>query len=294
MKSCLLALSVAGLFVWPGSLTLAASPEEDYFAARDAFVEKFDALAKAGKIDDDQTFKDHDQALAELGKLTRQIVGPVAIKGFPANGKSNLDSLFKGDEGFGLLDGLLFKSTDDKTQVVATTVSLLEHWLREHKDWWEPPITNVPQDITAALKSDAFYTQALNTDAAISIYAELPVSKPAQSKFAGAMMVTRRQDFGLRSPNELLIASLQPPLVFVISAPTHAKAEIMPVCWRQAERKASHLDAHAKDIDKERDRLEEEGDAAMRRCFGQRARSQAFFSPLTHQAQAWLDRLPAR
>jgi hypothetical protein len=297
MKSRLMALSIAGLVAWPLAGALAASPEEDYFAARDAFIEKFDAISKAGKIDDNQTFKEHDQALDELGRLTQQIVGPVAVKGFAPNGKSNLDSLFKGDDSFGVLDGLLFSSTDDKAQVVVTTVPLFEHWLREHKDWWEPPIANVPQEITAALKSDAFYTQALRTDAAFSIYAELPVAKPVQSKFAAAMLVARRQDFGLLAPKELLITSVQAPLVFVVSAPAHARIEIMTACqeiWRQAERKAAHPTASAKDADKARERLEEEGDAAMRRCFGQRAQSQKFFSPLTNQAQAWLDRLPAR
>lgn len=297
MNSRLMALSMAGLIALPGAPALAGSPEEDYFAAREAFIAKFDAISKAGKFDDDRTFKDHDQALDDLGRLTRQIVGPVAIRGFAASPKSNLDSLFKGDEGFGVLDGLLFSSADEKAQVVVTTVPLVEHWLREHKDWWEPPIDNVPQGLKAALKSGAFYTQALRTDAAVSVYSELPVARPVQTRFAAAMLVARRQDFGLLAPNELLIASKQGPLVFVISAPARTKTAIMAACeeiWRQAERKAAHPSASEKDPDKARDRLEEEGDAAMRRCFAQHARAQKFFSPLARQAQGWLDRLPAR
>ena len=60
-----------------------------------------------------------------------------------------------------------------------TTDALLDHWLDEHKNWWGPKVANVPQDVAAALKSEAFYTQALMTDAAIMKYAELPVAKPA-------------------------------------------------------------------------------------------------------------------
>jgi hypothetical protein len=41
-------------------------------------------------------------------------------------------------------------------------------------------------------------------------------------------------------------------------------------------------------------RLEEEGDAAFHRCFAQRAKSQSYFAALTRQAQALVDRLPAR
>ncbi len=44
----------------------------------------------------------------------------------------------------------------------------------------------------------------------------------------------------------------------------------------------------------QRERLEEKGDAAFHRCFAQRAKDQSFFPALTRQAQALVDRQPAR
>src|SRR6266853_3688207 len=110
----------------------AATPDETYFAARDGYGAKFTAIGEAGNIEE-EAVEDHQRARDELGRLLRPIVGPVAIKGFLAPGRTNIDTFFKGDEGFGLLDGLLFSSADDKTHVVVTTDALLDHWLKEHK-----------------------------------------------------------------------------------------------------------------------------------------------------------------
>src|SRR5436190_2128826 len=111
----------------------AASAEESYLATRDAYIAKFKAIDDAKKIADD-TYKEHDLALAELGRLVQATIGPMAIEGFPAYGKANLHTLFTGDQGFGVLDGLLYSSADDKTHIIVSTDGLLDHWLKEHKD----------------------------------------------------------------------------------------------------------------------------------------------------------------
>jgi hypothetical protein len=298
MKSLLIAL----LLLAPVTAK-AASRAEAYFSSRDAYIAKFKAIGDAQKVDDD-ALKQHELAINELGKLLRPIVGPVAIESFPAEGKSNLDSLFEGDLGFGLLDGLRYSSADDKTHVIVTTNALFAHWLREHKDWWGPKVANVPQEVNAALTSEAFYTQALQTDAAISKYVELPVAKPAKAKFAFAMLLAHTQDVGPRTPDELIVAVVQGARVFVVSAPANAKIEPMPACqqiWREAERKAAaaqdaYIASRLKDekLSEQRNRLEEEGDAAFHRCFAQRAKSEKFFAELTRQAQGLIDRLPAK
>src|SRR5258708_5422074 len=117
MKSTLVALMLLS------GAAAAASFEETYFAARDAYIDK---LKPPGiNVDvDEAVLKQEQLARADLEKQLRQIVGPVEIKGFAAPGKSNLDTLFKGDQGFGLLDGLVYSSTDDKTHVVVTTDAL--------------------------------------------------------------------------------------------------------------------------------------------------------------------------
>ena len=281
----------------------AASPEESYLAARDAHIANFKAISDAKKIDDDAT-KQHELAIDELGKLMRPIVGPIVIKDLSAEGKNNLNSLFEGDLGFGLLDGLNYSSADDKTLVIVTTEQLFGHWLREHKDWWGPKSVNVPPEATAALKTDAFYTQALQADSAISKYVELPVAKPANAKFAFAMLVARTQDIGPRNPNELIVSVVQGGRVFVVSAPANAKIASMPACqkiWDETQRKAAaiqraYIDSELKNdkLSEQRERTEQEGDAAFHQCFAQRAISQGFFAGLTREAQALVDRLPSK
>jgi len=281
----------------------AASLEDTYVAARDGYIEKFKPTETNVDLDEAGR-KQEELARADLENQLRQIIGPSDLKGFSAPGKSNLDTLFTGYSGFGLLDGLVYSSKDDKTHIVVTTDALLERWLRQHRDWWGPDVANVPQDVDAALKSEAFYTQALRTDAAISKYVELPLAKPANAKFAFAMLAARSQDIGPRTPDELIVSMLRDGRLFVVTAPSNARINPLPACqklWRDALRNAAK--AHAayvasglkdKTLFEQSTRLEEEGDAAFHRCFAQRAKGQAFVAALTRQAQGLIDRLPAK
>jgi hypothetical protein len=293
-------LLVALLLVAP--LTCRASPLEDgYFAARDDSIAKFKAIEDAHKYDDGAR-QLHKLALVQLGKRTEPIVGPVALKGFPAGPKTNLDSLMSGDFGFGLLDGLNYASADGKTHVIVTTDSLFDHWLREHRDWWGPKTENVPQQVDAALRSEAFYTQALQTDSAISRYVELPLVKPAKTKFVYAMLIARTQTLGPRTPDQLMVSVVSGGRVFVINAGTRIRIKAIPVCealWKEGQRKSSeaqdaYIASHLEDQElfEQGVKAEEDGDAAFHRCFAERARSQPFFAAVTRQAQALLDALP--
>lgn len=298
MKSILVALLLS-----ISTAAAAASLEDNYISARDGYIEKFKP-AETNVDLDEAGRKQEELARADLENQLRQIIGPSDIKGFSAPGKSNLDTLFKGYSGFGLLDALVYSSKDDKTHFLVTTDTLLERWLKEHKDWWGPDVANVPQDVDAALKSEAFYTQALNTDAAISKYVELPVAKPANAKLAFAMLAARSQDIGPRTPDELIVSVLRDGRLFVVTAPANAKVDPMPACqklWRDALRNAAK--AHAayvasglkdKKLFEQSTRIEEEGDAAFHRCFVQQAKGRSFVTALTRQAQGLIDRLPAR
>src|SRR5262249_28844335 len=135
----------------------AASPLDDYIAARDGYLAK---LKDSDIIGDDAARAAHEGALSELEARLRKIVGPSALKGFPAEGKINLDSLAEGYEGFGLLDGLVYASADNATRIVVTTRELLDKWLAAHAKWWGDK-TDMPPGLEAALKSEAFHTQAL-------------------------------------------------------------------------------------------------------------------------------------
>jgi hypothetical protein len=133
---------------------------------------------------------------------------------------------------------------------------------------------------------------------------ELPVAKPPNAKFAFAMLVARSQDIGPRNPDELIVSVVQGGRVFVVSAPANAKVASMPACqkiWEQAQQKAAaiqqaYIGSELKNdkLSEQRERIEQEGDAAFHRCFAQRAITQGFFAGLTRQAQALVDRLPSR
>src|SRR5690348_1186455 len=81
----------------------AASPLEDYITARDGYLKQFKDSTVG---DDDAVTKAHDEALRDLATRLRPIIGPLQIAGFP-DSKVNLESLSEGDQGFGLLDGLV-------------------------------------------------------------------------------------------------------------------------------------------------------------------------------------------
>jgi hypothetical protein len=80
--------------------------EDRYIAARDAAIEKFSKIQDAA-TSDDATRKAEDAVRADLLAQMKTIVVEPDRKGFgPA--KLNLDTFYRGDEGFGALDGLHF------------------------------------------------------------------------------------------------------------------------------------------------------------------------------------------
>jgi len=282
-------------FLWIGFLALlptmamAASPEQDYLAARDAQIRRLTAMSKPDPSND-RVLKAHDAAVAELEKQLKRIIGPsspLALPGLPSEGKMNNDTLTKGDLGFGMLDGLRYASEDHKTLVVVSTEGLFKVWLREHRNWWRD--NNVPQDPAQALRHASFYTQAVSSDAAVSKYVELPIKKPAAASFAFAMLSNSAQDVGPWEPEDVTVALLQGGKLYVVRVNASAKIGPFPPCealWKQAAKKAQRS-ANSMAI-------ENEGYAAFRRCFAERAPREKGFPILTRQAQDIADRLPAK
>ena len=74
-------------FILSSLLTLtaaasAASPVQDYLAARDAYLTQFKGSAPGGS--DNPVTAAHDRALGDLEARLRGIVGPTRIEVFPA------------------------------------------------------------------------------------------------------------------------------------------------------------------------------------------------------------------
>jgi hypothetical protein len=265
-----------------------ASPLQDYVAARDAYLATF---KDSDIIGDERAGKAHEAARRDLETRLRGIIGASRIEGVSTEGKINLESLSPGFIGFGLLDGLVYRSADEKTRVLVTTDELLGQWLRANK-------SDVPQTVAAALKSDSLYNGALYTDAAFFRYAELPVARPADAGLAFAMLFARGQDVGPRTPDEIIVSLLRGGRVFIVIAPAGAKVGGMPDCdkiWQKASRQAEEA-AHAGTGAQVGtfDKLREDGDRGFRRCFAARAPRESYFPALVKQAQGLINMLPPK
>ncbi|WP_426608816.1 hypothetical protein [Bradyrhizobium sp. McL0616] len=258
----------------------AAPPEQHYLDLRDRGIAKF---SKA--TENDETTKQHDAAINELTGVLRGLIGPVTIKGLPADAKSNVDTLYKGDSGFGHLDGLGFATEGDKIQAVVTTTGLLKHWLAEHRK------DGMPQEIDAAFKSDSFYYAAIQ-DSAFGKYAELPITKPASASVAVAVLGLRGNGDIKGAPTEIDVIVIQGEKVYFVAASDAIKTGTIPACeavWKQGM---------AKPIDKKDPRgdmtREDNAMTAFTQCFARAAPSQTWFAAAVKKAQAQLDMLPLR
>jgi len=252
----------------------AASPEQRYLDLRDRYIAKFSKAKES-----DETTRQHDAALKELTGLLRGLVGPVTIKGLPAEGDSNVETLFKGDSGFGHLDGLGFASDNYKMQAVVTTTTLLKHWLADHRK--DP----MPQEIDAAFKSDTFYYAAIQ-DSAFAKYAELPITRPASVSAAVAVLGVRGNGDLKGPPHEIDVVAIQGEKVYFLAATEAIKTADIPACekvWKQMMAKKVPEDSMAK---------EDQAMAAYTRCFAKEAPSQSWFAAAVKKAQGQLELLP--
>ena len=295
--------SIAMKILWIALLILcpvaasAASPEQTYLAARDAQIKKIAAAEKKLGVSSDRFTKLHDGALADLEKQLREIIGPSkpTLPGLVNGPKVNYEALLKNDLGFGMMDGLAYWSEDDKTRVVVTTEGLFKTWLREHRKGWYG--REIPQDPAKTLADESFYTQAVNSDATLSKYAELPIKKPSTVSVAYAMLGGWSQDDGPWEPDELVISALQGGKLYVVRAKTGTKLGPFPPCkavWDEAERKSNEAFQHPKAKGPDSGKLREQGAAAFRRCFAGQAPKDKGFADLVRQAQAMIDGLPVK
>jgi hypothetical protein len=269
----LLALSLAA------GGALAASPEAAYLAARDKAIAEIKALEDS-KASESAIQAAEEKAAADLERRLRDIVGPLAIKGFPAAGKLNL-ALSIHDEEFGDLDGLA--STVEGQDMVVTTRPLLTAWLDEvAKD--EDKDRRLPNAIEAAVGQDNFYTFSVGEDAAFARYADLPVTQPPGADLAVAALGVFEQADGLWPPDAIVATVIKGDRVFVASIRRKPPIDTIPACralWTKAKGEQA---AEAS----------EQGDKDYRACFSAHAAKEPFFAGLTREAQGLVDRLAGR
>ena len=291
---------------------LAASPEARYIATRDAAIAKFSPIYDAGKSTD-ATTKAEDAVFADLKAQMAAILGEPGRKGYgPA--KLNIETFYKGDEGFGTLDGLRFDSelgdngekagqngadgkyVEPAAHIIVTTQTLFERWLHAHRKWWDKGAKNVPQQIGSALRDESFYTQAIPTDSAVINFNSLPIAKPASAASASGFLGGRTQSEIPDAADEVFVSALANGKVYIAYGSIKPKVEIASCLAIRAgyNKKAEDADnkLRFKEIDRKAyDKLgdfRQQGEDAYKRCFVQRAPQQPSFAEATKEAQALL------
>lgn len=283
------------LFFVPSPAT-AGSPEEDYIAARDA------AIASIKKIEaknpDADVSKTDRKALADLEKRLQAIIGPLAVKPYPAKGKIAIETLSDNEVGGGGLDALRFGKDGDGPNVYVTTEGLLAKWIAKPADWWTTK-GKTPPSTDGALANAEFYTFAIGEDAAFSQMADLPIEKPAGTDAALAKLGGWAQDIG-PNPNQSIIVALRKGGKVYIASQAAKKYKGIPACetvWKEAGRKADALFKKYQDSDAKDEKIfnaytaeQEKGDKDYRACYAGRLPKEAFFPALLKEAQEIADR----
>lgn len=249
------------------SPALALSPEEAaYITARDraaaALEHKWDNAA-------------HDKAIGILTPMLRRIVGPPP-KGYPGPGEMVRDSLCCGAAS-DKLDAIAFGDA------AVTTEGLARHWLGEKP--------KQPVDLDAKVREGEELYLGLTGDAAVTIYAALPVERPAGAAQAVAHLALVSQAGAFSPPGEVgvMVRKAGRLVMYLDKA---AVAPELPACeapLAAALDKAKTARAVGK-VD-ESFTLENEASEAYIRCWSQRAREASAYPALVQQAQRLADSL---
>ena len=311
----------------------AASPEQDYIAARDSYMAKFKPYTDHTP---NGVLKDEERARQDLARRLRRALGPPGVKGFSAGGVLNQPTLFPGGEDSDAIDGLVFKSAGGATQLLVTTSALAASWLRLHREMlvdnalefgskdpikktlfekpsrsrdakieaWLARHGEVAQDVAGMITSELFYSQMFDFGSAAVKYAEIPVSTPPQASSVYAVLVGRQQDIGPYPPQELIVTVAQGSRVYVLTAKPDVAIEMIPACdtiWQAAVEKRTEAyetksASKASDdaLDDELTEIENAGDKAFHLCFAEKAKAAEFYPALQRQAQGLVDRIEAK
>ena len=131
-----------------------------------------------------------------------------------------------------------------------------------------------------------------------------PITKPANTKVAFAVLAAWAQDIGPRTPGEIIVSVVQGGLVFVISAETKTKVADIPACneiWDKSVKEAEKLfEVYSQSEPKDEKlfdqytKIQNEGDEGFRRCFAGRVKIQHLFRGPDASGAGADDQLPVK
>ena len=301
------ALALAALLLAPSG-ALAASPEDDYVAARNRDIAELKTLEAPEDSPKHKVLQEKDTK--DLEQRLKAMIGPFAFAGFPAQGRLNAD-LYLGDPSFAEIDGLVYydgepgKPRDDGVDaIIVTTDGLLDKWLLSRpKRWAKPDVP--PRAAAAAVATEAFYTQGLTWQGNVVRYATIPIVAPPAAKFAYAMLATIDAGPDLPStPDALYLALEKGGRVFIVTVrPTTAiktiaacdaalaanehKAELNDAAMGRAINNLTLRDR----LEKQGQKIRDQGRAAFLACFNDKIKTTPEFEAARKQAAALVEAL---
>ncbi|RFB75630.1 hypothetical protein [Methylovirgula sp. 4M-Z18] len=286
------------LLALASSAALAASPQDDYIAARDKAIAAIEQLQKSHANQEAVDAAD-TKALADLRNRLATIVAPFAVAGFPDAGEMNLQTLNPdpGEQGFGMLDGLRHAQSEGRASIVATTRGLVERWLKSKAK-------ALPSNLDQALKLDDFYTSAMSSDATFSGTLDFPLKMPDGADIAIARLGVWAQDIGPWREYELVVTIAKGDSVLIADVPATSSVSKIATCeaiWTSAAATAEKLNkVHVasniqnKQASEAAEAAENKGDRDYRKCMGEHLPHESVFSALLKQAQDLADLLVAK
>jgi hypothetical protein len=283
------------------SVAWADSPEDAYIAARDDAIKALKEKSAANPDDKDLTAQEQ-KLRGDLQAQLQSLINPAIPTGFSGPPTMSPDTLFADDEGAGALDGLNFAGKGSSGQLLVTTEGLLIRWLQAHKDVWKDQ-PNPPADAASAFASPDFYTQAVSADAAVSIFATVPIHQPAGASTAVALLVEESQDLATYPPDRLAVSVVKGGKVYIAIVNTK-KFPPIAACtavWNgfKAKADAAFAKYRASGLKDEKSfdaktGFEKDGETAFHKCWGEHASAAPAFAALTKQAQTLADTLAAQ
>ncbi len=198
----LVSLALASLLV--GSLACAASPEDDYLAARKGHFETIAAAEKAKKSEAEIQKLD-EAALADLKTRAIAALGLQTFPGVPTTPTYRPETLLGGQLESGAADGLRYASETADSAYLVSSEKILLTWARERAVESKGIAKALKTGVAGLFANNEVITSTIGVDAAFESFLELPL-EPQAGVVARAAIGGFSQDVPLAPPPSLVVA----------------------------------------------------------------------------------------
>jgi hypothetical protein len=206
----------------------AASPEEDYIAARKAYVKQLNTPEAANKPLEELE-KVEKPAIADLQARLVSIVGKNTFKGVAPEPAFNPATLLDGNIETGDADGLRYASEDGETAFFVTSEKILLDWAKGRASDMKAFAQAAKGGVKTLFATDDLYTFTLQSGAGFTTFAALPVTSPDGTVTRAALGVFA-QDIVLAMPSTIVVATAKDGRVVLAMTTAKTKLPVPKEC----------------------------------------------------------------